>query len=77
MFYEVYCFFPPRLRSVTDHQLMKSCDQDLSCVAGVGAVKSAFYCQTVPAVKDFMDKDLAPLLVFLQYLTQLEVSITK
>lgn len=56
---------------------MKSLQEnyDLSCVVGVGAVKSAFYCQTVPAVRDFMDKDLAPLLVFLQYLTQLEVSV--
>lgn len=64
-----------RLRSVTDHELMKNCEEseDLSCIAGVGAVKSAFYCQTTPAVKDFLDEDLAPLLVFLQYLTQLEV----
>ncbi|RZF32151.1 hypothetical protein LSTR_LSTR004014 [Laodelphax striatellus] len=47
-------------------------EEDGSCVVGVGAVKSAFYCHTVSAITDFNDPNLAPLLVFLQYLTQLE-----
>ncbi|XP_067002472.2 uncharacterized protein C05D11.1 [Anabrus simplex] len=43
-----------------------------SCVVGLGCIESSFFCQTVPAIKDFNDPDLAPLLVYLQYLTQLE-----
>ncbi|XP_069695441.1 uncharacterized protein C05D11.1-like [Periplaneta americana] len=43
-----------------------------SCVVGLGCVDSSFLCQTTPCIKDFQDENLAPVLVFLQYLTQLE-----
>lgn len=41
-------------------------------VVGLGSVESAFLYQSSNAIKDFNDADLAPLLLFLQYLTQLE-----
>lgn len=41
-------------------------------VVGLGSVESAFLYQSSEAISDFNDKDLAPLLLFLQYLTQLE-----
>ncbi|XP_046735682.1 uncharacterized protein C05D11.1-like [Diprion similis] len=43
-----------------------------SCVTGLGCIESAFFCQCSPCIKDFLSPDLVPLLVFLQYLTQLE-----
>lgn len=48
---------------------------DESAVTGVGAVESTYLCQTTPCIKDFNDPDLAVLLVFFQYLTQLEVGV--
>ncbi|XP_015108597.1 uncharacterized protein C05D11.1 [Diachasma alloeum] len=42
------------------------------CVLGLGCVDSAFLSQTCSCINDFEDPDLAPLLVCLQYLTQLE-----
>lgn len=44
-----------------------------NCVVAIGAIESTYYCQTIPGISDFLDPELAPLLVFLQYLTQLEV----
>lgn len=41
-------------------------------VVGLGSVESAFLYQSSKALTDFNDEDLAPLLLFLQYLTQLE-----
>ncbi|EAT39319.1 AAEL008862-PA [Aedes aegypti] len=41
-------------------------------VVGMGSVESAFLYQSSKAITDFNDEDLAPLLLFLQYLTQLE-----
>ncbi|XP_039278670.1 uncharacterized protein C05D11.1 [Nilaparvata lugens] len=65
-----------KLKVIAEWQMMQPQSQketeDESCVVGVGAVKSGFYCHTVPAITDFEDPELAPLLVFLQYLTQLE-----
>uniref|UniRef100_A0A1B6DB00 Peptidase M16C associated domain-containing protein n=1 Tax=Clastoptera arizonana TaxID=38151 RepID=A0A1B6DB00_9HEMI len=62
-----------KLNVTSDWTLLNSESNTLhSCVVGMGAVESTFFCQTTPAIKDFLDPDLAPLLVFLQYLTQLE-----
>ncbi|XP_039445648.1 uncharacterized protein C05D11.1-like [Culex pipiens pallens] len=41
-------------------------------VLGLGSVESAFLYSSSKAITDFNDEDLAPLLLFLQYLTQLE-----
>jgi hypothetical protein len=43
------------------------------CVVGLGCIESSFLCQSTPCIRDFSDINLAPLLVFLQYLTQPEV----
>ncbi|GLH01355.1 Presequence protease, mitochondrial [Gryllus bimaculatus] len=48
-----------------------------SCVVGLGCIESSFFCQTTRAIKDFSDPDLPSLLVFLQYLTQLEGPLWK
>ncbi|XP_073987977.1 uncharacterized protein C05D11.1-like [Rhodnius prolixus] len=61
-----------KMRTVADWTLLKDAIGDFSCVAGIGSVESSFLCQTTPCIKDFNDADLAPLLVFFQYLTQLE-----
>lgn len=45
------------------------------CVLGLGCVESAYLSQTGPCLNDFESPDLAPLLVCLQYLTQVEVNI--
>lgn len=45
-----------------------------SCAVGMGCIESAFLSQSIPCIKDPLDGDLAPLMVFLQYLSQLEVS---
>lgn len=43
------------------------------CLVGLGCVDSAFLCQTVSTIRDFNDPDLPALLVFIQYVTQVEV----
>ncbi len=45
-------------------------------LVGVGSVESSFMIRNVPAIKDPMDEDLAPLKLFYQYLTQLEVDFS-
>ncbi|KAK6619201.1 hypothetical protein RUM44_003583 [Polyplax serrata] len=42
------------------------------CLVGLGCVDSAFLCQTVSTIRDFNDPDLPALLVFIQYVTQVE-----
>lgn len=63
-----------KLHVTSDWELLSDPAEPLlkGCVVGVGAVESTFFCQTTTAIKEFLDPDLAPLLVFLQYLTQLE-----
>lgn len=41
-------------------------------VVGMGCVESAFLFHATPSITDFMDPDLPALMLFLQYLTQLE-----
>uniref|UniRef100_A0A8D8XF76 Uncharacterized protein C05D11.1 n=1 Tax=Cacopsylla melanoneura TaxID=428564 RepID=A0A8D8XF76_9HEMI len=61
------------LHVTEDWRLLNSDDnQGRHVVVGMGAVESFFMCQAAPGIKDFDHEDLAPLLVFLQYLTQLE-----
>uniref|UniRef100_A0A336KC94 CSON007777 protein n=1 Tax=Culicoides sonorensis TaxID=179676 RepID=A0A336KC94_CULSO len=42
------------------------------CILGMGCVESAFLYSAVNSINDFMSDDLPPLMLFLQYLTQLE-----
>lgn len=41
-------------------------------IVGVGCVESGFLFHTAPGIKSFMDPDLAVILLYLQYLSQLE-----
>ena len=41
-------------------------------IAGVGSVESSFLTQATPCPVDFMHPDLAAIMVYIQYLTQLE-----
>ncbi|XP_058458892.1 uncharacterized protein C05D11.1-like [Malaya genurostris] len=64
-----------RLTAIPDWELMKPNDKlkDFTgVVIGLGSVESAFLYQSSNAINDFNDSDLAPLMLFLQYLTQLE-----
>ncbi|XP_012262723.1 uncharacterized protein C05D11.1-like [Athalia rosae] len=63
-----------KLNVTHDWQLMvpQADEPTNSCVTGLGCIESAFFCQCSPCLKDFQSSNLAPLLVFLQYLTQLE-----
>ncbi|GAB0090020.1 Peptidase_M16 domain-containing protein [Sergentomyia squamirostris] len=65
-----------QLTLITDWCLMdtetKLADGTVGTVVGLGCVEGAFLIQAAPAIRDFMDPDLPALLLFLQYLTQLE-----
>uniref|UniRef100_A0A182NNB5 Uncharacterized protein n=1 Tax=Anopheles dirus TaxID=7168 RepID=A0A182NNB5_9DIPT len=65
-----------RFTSLQDWQHMVSNNDAIKPYAGVivgmGSVESAFLFRTCKAITDFNDPDLVPLLLFLQYLTQLE-----
>ncbi|XP_012281093.1 uncharacterized protein C05D11.1-like [Orussus abietinus] len=63
-----------KLNTTPDWKLMNTPEEvpAKSCVTGLGCVDSAFFCQCTEGIKDFESPDLAPLLVGLQYLTQLE-----
>lgn len=81
-------FLPPKIRqSVTgqsietrkitpDADLIKGPSNDglNGVIAGVGSVDSNFLSQSVSSIRSHMDANVAPLLVLIQYLTQLEVS---
>ena len=43
-------------------------------IVGLGSVESSFIAANVPCMKTTNHPDYAPLMLFLQYLTQLEVS---
>ncbi|XP_055534540.1 uncharacterized protein C05D11.1-like [Wyeomyia smithii] len=70
--------FKNKLSVIPDWQLMQfesALDDYTGVVVGLGSVESAFLYQSSNAIRDFNDKDFAPLLLFLQYLTQLEGSL--
>lgn len=61
-----------RLRPIPDWKLLQEKDVSQSCVAGIGSVESTFFCQTIPGITDFNDPNLPKILVFFQYVTQIE-----
>ncbi|XP_044726839.1 uncharacterized protein C05D11.1-like [Chrysoperla carnea] len=62
------------LNVTPDWKLMAPIEQisKPNCIVGLGACESSFLITTTPCIKDFNDPDLAPILVFLVYITQLE-----
>lgn len=46
-----------------------------ACAVGMGAIESSYFTQVTDCINDFDHPDMAALLVFLQYFTQLEVKI--
>uniref|UniRef100_A0AAG5D1U2 Peptidase M16C associated domain-containing protein n=1 Tax=Anopheles atroparvus TaxID=41427 RepID=A0AAG5D1U2_ANOAO len=68
--------FVKRFVSIQDWKHMMSEEDTLKPLAGVvvglGSVESAFLFRTCRSIIDFNDPDYVPLLLFLQYLTQLE-----
>ncbi|XP_055593217.1 uncharacterized protein C05D11.1-like [Uranotaenia lowii] len=64
-----------QFKATPDWKLMKeggNLKGSTGVVVGLGSVESAFLYQSSPGISDFNDEDLAPLMLFLQYLTQLE-----
>lgn len=62
------------LTVIPDWKLMNSATDVQGTVVGLGGNESAFLYHTVPCINSFDDPDLPVLMLFLQYLTQLEVS---
>lgn len=44
-----------------------------ACAVGMGAIESSYFTHVTDFISDFDHPDMAALLVFLQYFTQLEV----
>lgn len=63
-----------KLNVISDWALMKHAEEIpiKGCITGLGCIESSFLSQCCPCVNDYESPDLAPLLVCLQYLTQLE-----
>ena len=47
--------------------------QSRHVLVGIGSLESSFVLRNVPAIDDVGNEDLAPLMLFYQYLVQLEV----
>ena len=65
-----------RLEAIPDSTLINSPDEIpfKGCVTGLGCIESSYLCQSCPCINDYHNLDLAPLLVCIKYLTQLEVN---
>lgn len=63
------------LKVIPDFKIIKKdgvYENSCGSIVGMGCVESAFLYQAAPAISNFMDPDLPVLLLFLQYLCQLE-----
>ncbi|XP_071875981.1 uncharacterized protein C05D11.1 [Bombus fervidus] len=63
-----------KLEAIPDSALINSPDEIpfKGCVTGLGSIESSYLCQSCSCINDYHSPDLAPLLVCIQYLTQLE-----
>ncbi|KAF3427311.1 hypothetical protein E2986_02562 [Frieseomelitta varia] len=63
-----------KLEAIPDSTLINSPDEIpfKGCVTGLGCIESSYLCQSCPCINDYHNLDLAPLLVCIKYLTQLE-----
>ncbi|XP_050076146.1 uncharacterized protein C05D11.1-like [Anopheles maculipalpis] len=70
-----------RFISMQDWEHMEKSNEALKpytgVIVGLGSVESAFLFRTCQGITDFNDPDLVPLLLFLQYMTQLEGPLWK
>ncbi|XP_043476736.1 uncharacterized protein C05D11.1-like [Leptopilina heterotoma] len=73
-FCDVQCPDKSKLKIHADHEFINPLGNIAlnGCVTGLGCIESAFMVQCTPSIKDFMHPDKAALMVYLQYLTQLE-----
>ncbi|MCP6508605.1 hypothetical protein NL478_27965, partial [Klebsiella pneumoniae] len=60
--------------TVFDYECILKNDQCAlrACAVGMGAIESSYFTQVTDCINDFDHPDMAALLVFLQYFTQLE-----
>ncbi|GIY84345.1 uncharacterized protein C05D11.1, partial [Caerostris extrusa] len=56
------------------HELLRSQSEDgpLGLIVGIGSLETSYLIQCYPCITSYRDPDYAPLLVLIQYLTQLE-----
>jgi Zn-dependent M16 (insulinase) family peptidase len=62
-----------RLHVTADCELISGCASDRGCIVGLGCVESSFLKHCCPGLQGYKHEDLPALMVFAQYLTQLEV----
>jgi len=64
-----------RFEIIFDYEYLLPNDQcDIrACAVGMGAIESSYFIQVTDCINDFNHPDMAALLVFVQYFTQLEV----
>jgi hypothetical protein len=56
-----------------DCELIAKCAGNRGCIVGVGCVESSYLKHCCPGLTGYQHKDRPALMVFAQYLTQLEV----
>lgn len=74
------CKFEVAMNVVPDWMFIepnRKVDGKQGAVVGMGSVESSFLLQAVPSINDFSHEDLPSVMLFLQYLTQLEGSMWK
>lgn len=62
-------------KTVFDHEYILSKNECTvrACAVGMGAIESSYFTQVTDCISDYNHPDLAALLIFVQYFTQLEV----
>lgn len=68
----IVSYFRPQVKSDKDFVLPVAEGPGQGVIAGVGSVESSFLVQAAPCAVDHQHPDLAPIMVYIQYLTQLE-----
>lgn len=73
MYLYLYLYF--RFETIFDYEYLIPNDEIAirACAVGMGAIESSYFTQVTDCINDFNHPDMAALLVFVQYFTQLEV----
>lgn len=69
--------FDSQLIDISGISLNDGDEKFTGTIVGIGCVESGYLFQSSPGILSFMDADLAPLLLYLQYLSQLEGAFWK